>query len=73
MNRGYIRCKGTAATALLTAFGLVGMNVRRLHKWHTTRGLTDPWCLALGEDPDPRPLDHYYRTVQPKRRQVRRD
>ncbi|MGH8828617.1 MAG: hypothetical protein ACRDVZ_13690 [Jiangellaceae bacterium] len=55
LNRGYIRCRGLAATGLLTALGLLGMNIRRLHKWHTTRGLDDPWRLTLGEQPDDRP------------------
>ena len=62
LNRGFIRCRGRAATGLLTAFALLGMNVRRLHKWHTTRELDDPWRLVLDEQPDDRPLDHYYRT-----------
>lgn len=38
------------------------MNVRRLHKWHTTREFDDPWRLVLDEQPDDRPLDHYYNT-----------
>ncbi|MCK0113430.1 hypothetical protein MWU75_14870 [Ornithinimicrobium sp. F0845] len=42
LNRGFIRCRGRAATGLLTAFALLGMNVRRLHKWHTTHELDDP-------------------------------
>lgn len=62
LNRGFIRCRGRAATGLLTAFALLGMNVRRLHKWHTTRELDDPWRLVLDEQPEDRPLDHYYRT-----------
>ena len=31
LNRGFIRCRGRA-TGLVTAFALLGMNVRRLHK-----------------------------------------
>ena len=62
LNRGFIRCRGRAATGLLTAFALLGMNVRRLRKWPTTREFDDPWRLVLDEQPDDRPHDHYYRT-----------
>lgn len=64
LNRGFIRCRRRAPAGLLTAFALLGMNVRRLHKWHTTRELDGPWRLVLDEQPDDthdRPLDHYYR------------
>ncbi|MCG7321343.1 hypothetical protein [Arsenicicoccus bolidensis] len=72
LNRGYIRCRGRAATGVLTAFALLGMNIRRLYRWHTTRGLDDPWRLALNEEPDTRPLDHYYRTDRRSRSPVTR-
>ena len=68
LNRGFIRCRGRAATGLLTAFALLGMNIRRLHRWHSDPERDDPWRLALNEEPDLRPLDHYYRTSRRERR-----
>jgi len=52
----------------LLAIALAGANIRRLHAWHTTQGLPDPWQEHLGEEPDTRPLDRYTRTRGKKRK-----
>ncbi|HRC13159.1 MAG TPA: hypothetical protein PLX68_09820 [Dermatophilaceae bacterium] len=53
---------GLTATAALLAFAFVGHNLVRLHAWHTTRGLPEPWQVHLGEPVDDRPLDKATRT-----------
>ena len=62
INRGFIRMTGLTATAALLAFAFIGHNLVRLHAWHTTRGLPEPWQVHLGEPVDDRPLDKATRT-----------
>lgn len=62
INRGFIRMTGLTATAAPLAFAFVGHNLVRLHAWHTTRELPEPWQAHLGEPVDDRPLDKATRT-----------
>ena len=62
VNRGFFRMAGLGPTTILLAITLAGRNLERLHDWHTTRHLLDPWQQHLGEEPDQRPLDRYTRS-----------
>lgn len=62
INRGYTRVFGLAANAILLAFGMAGVNARRVYNWYISRGHQDPWQALLNEEPDTRPLDRQTRT-----------
>ena len=48
-------------------FGLVGVNVRLLRDWYTTRGQAGPWMVAIGDTTDPGfSLVHARRTAKPR-------
>jgi len=70
INRGFFRQTGLVATGLLLAVAYIGHNIVRLHAWHTTRGLPEPWQVHLGEPIDDRPLDKATRTRGRRKRQT---
>lgn len=70
INRGFFRQTGLVATGLLLAVAYIGHNIVRLHAWHTTRGLPEPWQVQLGEPIDDRPLDKATRTRGRRKRQT---
>lgn len=66
-RRDWCRVRGAARTHALTTFGLVGVNVRLLRDWYTTRGQADPWMVAIGDTSDPDfSLVHARRTAKPR-------
>ena len=68
-RRDWCRVLGAARTHALWTFGLVGVNVRMLRDWYTTRGQADPWMVAIGDTSDPDfALVHLRRTAQPRKK-----
>ncbi|GAA3817006.1 hypothetical protein [Cellulomonas soli] len=66
-RRDWCRVRGAARTHALVTFGLVGVNVRMLRDWYTTRGQADPWMVAIGDTTDPDfAAVHARRTAQPR-------
>ncbi|NTW40636.1 MAG: hypothetical protein HGA44_12240 [Cellulomonadaceae bacterium] len=70
-RRDWCRVRGAARTHALVTFGLVGVNVRVLRDWYTTRGQADPWMVAIGDATDPDfSAVHTRRTAQPRRKSL---
>ena len=51
---------------MMLTFAVAGLNVRILHDWYETRGLTDPWSEQFNEPPDERPRQK----LAPKKRRL---
>ena len=67
-RRDWRRVRGAARTHTLVTFGLVGVNVRMLRDWYSTRGQADPWMVAIGDTTDPDfSAVHARRTAQPRK------
>lgn len=62
VNRGFIRIAGLVSHTILLAITLAAHNIQRLHDWHESRHLPDPWQIELGEEPSTEPLDRHTRT-----------
>lgn len=68
-SRSWCRVRGAARNHALIAFGLIGVNVRKLRDWYTTRKQRDPWLVAIGDDTDPDfEAENAHRVRRPRRR-----
>ncbi|MEV7962519.1 hypothetical protein [Oerskovia paurometabola] len=67
VNRGFIQVLSRHGTNLLPACFIAAHNTIQLHKWHTKKGLPEPWALLTGEAPDDRPLGRTTRSIRGRR------
>ena len=67
-NRAFIQVLSPHGTNLLLACFIAPHSAIQLHKWHTKKGLPEPWAVLTGEAPDDRPLGRTTRSVRGRRR-----